>query len=140
MDQNSRNINRNSSESKGTNDMPREEFLKHKMGELNDLTKDMLKSAKEGAIIAAKTPIDLDDIKSFRRSLEMAPDEVIGKDADDFMNMIVDFLEKYPNELVLVKLLWVISSLASSHTLEGFAKSLAVLSSVKEFRDSLKED
>lgn len=104
--------------------------------EMDNIIKGLKEGAKEGAKQALNAPISKKVIEDFKRSIKEQPDDLIGEDLNDLMQHIGEVVEKHPNELVLVRLLWAITLLGSAKCLGGFGKSLMTLAMIKALTDN----
>lgn len=126
MDNNLKNVSGNMpNDKKETEKGPRKISI---MESLND-------QGKEGAKKALEEKIPQESIDSFRRTLEDTPDDMIGEKLDALTKDILNFIDENPSEYVLIKLLWIITSLASPKSLFAFGKSLQTVGALRAIMD-----
>ena len=126
MDKNLKNVSGNMSDDK------KETKKDHRrisiMESLND-------QGKEGAKKALEERIPQKSIDSFRETLKDTPDDMIGEKLDALTESILNFIDENPSEYVLIKLLWIITSLASPKSLFAFGKSLQTVGALRAIMD-----
>lgn len=139
MDRNTANSDRNAAREehqtpKQERRAPRQENPAE--SELESLKRLVKEGGEKGAKRALESPIAEEEVRAFKRLIKEQPDELIGDDLNNLMQHIAEVIEKYPNELVLVRLLWAISLLGDAKCLGGFGKSLTMLAMFKAITET----
>lgn len=132
MDKNTSNVIQNA----GGNNSTKSEDENAPRRELNSMLEELKESADEGAKEALKAPVSKKEIEACKRLIKEQKDTFVGDDLNDLLEHIVEVVEKHPNELVLTRILWVITLLGSPKCLGGFGKSLLTLAMIKSLASS----